>query len=199
MTGQTWLLRIAISDAPVRREKQALLVQLLALYPIALLLAAVGAWWLGDRLLRPITHMTHAAQAIHAGSLHQRLHVNHADEFGRRATTFNQAFSRIKEAFIRLSNFSADVAHELRTPLTAMRMQGELALRNPSAATDANTRKVLIAMLEESYRLSRLIDQLLLIARADQGQMPAVLTSQRPASIIQEAVQLMQVVAEEKI
>lgn len=77
-------------------------------------------------------------------------------------------------------------------------MQGELVLRDPSAAIDANTRKVLVTMLEESQRLSRLIDRLLLIARADQGRMTASLTRQRLAPIIDEAVQLMQVIAEER-
>lgn len=198
LSGRTWLLRLAISDEPVRREKRALLIQLMAMYPIALLLAAGAGWWLAGRLLRPITHMTTAAQAIHAGSLHQRLPVEQADEIGRLAITFNEAFSRVEEAFIQLKNFSADVAHELRTPLTALRMQGELALRNPSATMDGNTRKVLITMLEEAQRLSRLIDRLLLIARADQGQMTAVLTRQRLAPIIEDAVQLIQVVAEER-
>lgn len=192
-----YTLRVVRIDAAVSNELAELLGQLLAWYPIAIAFAGLGAWWLSGRLLLPINKLSGAAEAITVGTLDQRLPVERDDEVGRLARAFNQTLGRLELAFEQLTQFSADVAHELRTPLTALRNQGELALRNPSASMDADTRRMLIAMLEESSRLGRMIDRLLLIARADQTRMTPSLVPRTLAPIAEDSISLMQVLAEE--
>src|SRR5882757_3080695 len=113
--------------------------------------------------------MADKAREITADSLGERLPIeNPEDEFGRLATVFNDTLSRLHDAFERLRRFTADASHELRTPLTAMRSVGEVALQNP---LDAGAyRDVIGSMLEEVDRLTRLVESLLTLTRADSGK-----------------------------
>jgi heavy metal sensor kinase len=120
-------------------------------------------------VLAPIGAMADKAREITAESLAQRLPVENAeDEFGRLATVFNDTLSRLQNAFERLRRFTADASHELRTPLTAMRSVGEVALRNTRDASAY--RDVIGSMLEEVDRLTRLVESLLTLTRADSGK-----------------------------
>jgi heavy metal sensor kinase len=114
--------------------------------------------------------MADKAREITAESLAQRLPVdNPDDEFGRLATVFNDTLSRLQDAFERLRRFTADASHELRTPLTAMRSVGEVALRD---TLDAGAyRDVIGSMLEEVDVLTRLVESLLTLTRADSGKL----------------------------
>ena len=136
--------------------------------PFAVGLAIAGGYFLAGRVLTPVGAMADKAREITAESLAERLPVDNAeDEFGRLATVFNDTLSRLQDAFDRLRRFTADASHELRTPLTAMRSVGEVALRNtldPSAYRD-----VIGSMLEEVDRLTRLVESLLTLTRADLG------------------------------
>src|SRR5215472_13552283 len=84
------------------------------------------------------------------------------------ATVFNDTLSRLQDAFERLRRFTADASHELRTPLTAMRSVGEVALQNTLDAVAY--RDVIGNMLEEVDRLTRLVESLLMLTRADSGK-----------------------------
>ena len=131
----------------------------------------VGLAWLAGsvlarRALRPVEVMTDRARHIGAERLQDRLPVkNPDDELGRLARVFNEAFGRIEVSFERLRRFTSDAAHELRTPLAALRAVGEVGLAKNGDR--AQSREVIASMLEETNRLTRLVDGLLELSRGD--------------------------------
>jgi heavy metal sensor kinase len=137
--------------------------------PGAIALAIVGGYLLAGRVLSPIGAMVEQARKITADSLGERLPVkNPSDEFGRLATIFNETLARLEDSFARLRRFTADASHELRTPLTAMRSVGEVALQRP--LDRVAYRDVIGSMLEEVDRLTRLVETLLTLTRAESGR-----------------------------
>ncbi|MCA1649207.1 MAG: heavy metal sensor histidine kinase [Acidobacteria bacterium] len=164
-----FVVRVTRSEEGVRHELNELLMGLGLGLPIAVVLAGVGGYQLARRALRPVEHMTEQAQSITADHLRARLPVdNPDDELGRLATVFNEMLNRIEEAFERLRRFTADASHELRTPLTAIRSVGEVGLRERDGG--AAYREVIGSMLEETDRLTGLVDRLLFLSRADSGR-----------------------------
>jgi heavy metal sensor kinase len=195
--GQGLALTVAVPDGPVRRTLQTLLLILLLALPAGLVLAALGGSVLTGRLLRPVAVMAALAEKISAESLSSRLPVEDPrDEFGRMAGVINRMLSRLEESFDRMRRFTADASHELRTPLTAIQSVGEVALRENLDA--AAYRDRIGSMLEEVGRLSRLVDSLLTLTRADAGA--AALTSQEidAAGLAAQAVEDLRALAEEK-
>jgi heavy metal sensor kinase len=169
VTGSSSRVAAAIEETSLRDTLWTLGAILAAGIPFAIGLAIVGGYFLAARMLAPVGAMADKAREITADSLTQRLPVENAeDEFGRLATVFNDTLSRLQDAFERLRRFTADASHELRTPLTAMRSVGEVALRNPRDASAY--RDVIGSMLEEVDRLTRLVESLLTLTRADSGK-----------------------------
>ena len=136
--------------------------------PIFLILAALGGHWLSRRALVPVDQIIHTARSIGARDLSRRLTVPRTgDELERLADTLNEMLGRLEASFERMTQFTADASHELRTPMSVMRANAEITLRRPRS--DAEYRDALAKILAESERVSRLIEQLLLLARADSG------------------------------
>ncbi len=134
--------------------------------PILLLLAGMGGYWLSGRALAPVDAITRAARDIGAQDLSLRLPVRGTrDELDRLSDTLNGMFIRLDSAFRRITNFTADASHELRTPVAVIRTTAELARSKPRTAAEYES--ALDAILAESERTSSLIDDLLLLARAD--------------------------------
>jgi len=166
--GGPALIRAATSEASVRDQLSDLLKGLLGLMPVVLVLAGLGGYLAARRDLRPLETMAHRAHEITAESLHERLPVaSPDDELGQLAVTFNETFARLERSFDQLGRFTADASHELRTPLTALRSIGEVSLASPRTATQY--RDVIGSMLEEVERLTRLVESLLNLSRADAG------------------------------
>lgn len=135
-----------------------------------LVVAAVGGWFIAGNILDPINRVTVTAQKIaRARDLGRRIEVPETvDEVGRLAMTFNEMLARIEDLFRAQQRFVADVSHELRSPLTAVR--GNLDLLKRGAANDMEERAQMIdAMDSETARMSRLVSDLLLLARQDSG------------------------------
>jgi heavy metal sensor kinase len=127
-----------------------------------------GGLALANRALRPVSEITRRAHRITAENLDQTIPVrNPRDELGRLSLTINDMIRRLQESFARVRQFSADASHELRTPLTIMRGEIELSLRSPK--TPDAYRTVLESTLEEILRMTTIIDNLLTLAKADQG------------------------------
>lgn len=142
----------------------------------ALLLAVVGAYFLARAALSPVEAVVDSARRITEGDLSKRLPVaNGRDEIGRLTRTINRLLSRLESAFARREetlarqrSFTADASHELRTPLTSIsgyaRMLDEWGLEDPEAA-----RKAVAAIKRESERMKSLVEELLILARGDEG------------------------------
>ncbi|MFP4395064.1 MAG: sensor histidine kinase [Anaerolineales bacterium] len=142
------------------------------------LIAFGVGWWLSGVTLRPIQRITRAAREIgEARDFSSRVAYNGPpDELGRLAMTFNRMLSQLQEAFEQISHalqvqrdFVADVSHELRTPLTTIRGNLDLLRRDPPLPA-AEEEDILEDLVGESERLSRLVRDLLTLARADTGR-----------------------------
>lgn len=173
-----WLLLAAADEsgwrvqvAQDRTEDHEFMVGFAWLLGVLVLAGIALAAWLARavtrRGLRPLADMAAAAGHIHATQLHERLApAGWPDELRALATAFDAMLARLDESFTRLSQFSADLAHELRTPLFNLRGEAEIALTQ--ARTPEAYREVLASSLEELDRLSRMMESLLFLARAEQ-------------------------------
>ena len=147
-----------------------LLTELAIASPLALLLACLAGYGLAAAALRPVEAMRRRAESVDAASA-AHLPVPRADdEISRLATTLNDMLARLRASLEHEQRFVADASHELRTPLALLRAELELALRRPRSAEEA--RQALRSAAEETERLSVLADDLLTIARAEQGSLP---------------------------
>jgi heavy metal sensor kinase len=141
--------------------------------------------------------MAQRAEAINAEHLSQRLTiVNPDDELGHLGLAFNETLSRLERSFEQLKRFTADASHELRTPLTAMRSVGEVALQE--SGSTHSYREAIGSMLEETNRLTRLVDTLLMLSRADAAYTPLHRAEVCLLDLAKESASLLEVLAEEK-
>src|SRR5438445_1723273 len=139
--------------------------------PLALILASLAGYGLAGAALRPIEAMRRRAAAISASSLDDRLPVPPTqDEVSRLGETLNEMLTRIADGLARERRFVADASHELRTPLALLKTELELALRRARSREELEA--VIRAAAEDTERLSRIADDLLLLARAEQGRVP---------------------------
>lgn len=137
---------------------------MLVLFPVSLL----AAWGVSRWLLRPWRSLVLQAESISHGRLEDRIEPeNCVDEIGRLATTLNRTFDEYQELLDRVQRFSYDASHQLRNPLAAIRTKGEVCLKH--SRTEAEYRETIEDVLASTARLSRTVDQLLLLARAAGG------------------------------
>ena len=136
---------------------------------LALLVAAIGGYWLAGKALRPVKMITQMANEINATDLRRRLHLKRRDEFGALAATFDQMLARLEAAFKRQTQFAADASHELRTPLTIIDLEINRALTQLEQPEEY--RQVLEQIQAENEQMSYIVNNLLTLARADTGQL----------------------------
>jgi heavy metal sensor kinase len=164
----TNVVQVGISLENMYNTLRRFVLIMAALFPLGLLLAGGGGWLLARRALSPVDHMTRSAQRISGEHLTERLlETGTGDELDRLARTLNEMLTRLDESFRQVRQFSADASHELQTPLTILKGEIEVALR--SGRTPEEYQGVLTSSLEEIERISRLVEGLLLLARADSG------------------------------
>jgi heavy metal sensor kinase len=170
------IAQVAESYAHIQEVEQQLLLLMMIGIPFMLLAAGGGGWFLAGRALNPIDRITQAAQQISADDLHQRLNLNLPnDEVGRLAVTFNQMLARLEDSFERQKRFIADASHELRTPLTILKGDVEVTLNRPRSP--AEYRETLEMVNQTTDRLTALVEELFMLARADNDQYPLQLDS----------------------
>jgi signal transduction histidine kinase len=137
--------------------------------PLTLLFAGAGGWWLAGRAFDPINKIVVAAQKMGAERLGERLPVPEADdELGRLSTTLNEMLNRLEGAFKSQERFVADASHELKTPITVLK--GELEVLRSKPRSSEEYRVFVDSALEELARLTQIIENLLVLARADSGR-----------------------------
>ena len=161
---------VATSTDEVGRSVRELLVQLALGGPIALLVAGAGGWWLAGRALKPVARMTREADTIGIEHLEERIDVPPAaDEVQRLAVTLNAMLDRLERGVEDKRRFAADASHELRTPLAVMRAELDVSLRD--AALSPSAREALESAQEEVERMRAMVENLLVLARADDGSL----------------------------
>jgi signal transduction histidine kinase len=135
----------------------------------AVMLALVGGWWLMRKSLAPVAALTAAAGKIHDRNLHEQLpRSGNGDELDRLTEVFNAMTTRLDESFQRIREFTLHASHELKTPLTVLHGEIETELRDPSLV--APHRERLASQLDEIQRLTKIVDGLTLLTKADAGQ-----------------------------
>ena len=136
----------------------------------AMLLALIGGWFLMRRALSPITTLTAALERVHADNLQQRMpRSGNRDELDRLTEVFNSMTRRLDDSFSHIREFTLHASHELKTPLTIMR--GEIETRLRETSISSAERDFFAAQLEEIDRLTKIVDGLTLLAKADAGQL----------------------------
>ena len=162
-----------------------------------LALGLAGGWWLASRAIRPIEAISATAAQISAGDLSQRINTEDTDnELGRLAGVLNSTFARLETAFAQQARFTADAAHELRTPVTVMltHVQNGLAETCPNEAH----RESFEACQRAAFRMRRLIESLLELARLDAGQEPFQRLRFDLATVVADALELVRPLAVER-
>ncbi|MCA0457017.1 MAG: HAMP domain-containing histidine kinase [Chloroflexi bacterium] len=162
---------------------------------ILAVLASLGlGYWLSDQTLRPIEALTEAADNIAtAKDLETRLTWNGPmDELGRLTVVFNRMMDRLEHLFTAQRRLVADVSHELRTPLTAIR--GNLDLVRRYGMDDTS----LEAMHSEAERMSRMVDDLLLLARADYGNLVIDMTEIDADTVVTDVFKEARILAKDR-
>jgi len=166
--GARQVIVAAVSLAPVDHSVHRVLVLLLLALPAALVATAAGGWWLAKRAMRPIDRMVGTVEGIGPTDLSTRLTVPASqDELAHLATTLNVMLDRIHHGVAQQQRLVADTSHELRTPLAVMRTDIDVSLRADDLSPAA--REVLMSNREEVDGMIATVDDLLVLARADEG------------------------------
>ncbi len=195
--GKSYFLQVG-----VRRDfVDATLSQLLFIATFAVLagltVASIACWWMAGRALQPVNVLTQAAKEIGISDLDRRLPLRGTgDELDRLSATFNDMFARLAKAIGEMKQFTASIPHELRTPLTALRGEAEVMLLKPHPVQEY--RRLLASHLEEYDRLTRLINRLLTLARAEAGEIPIHTESIDLAQLTRYLVEQLETVASAK-
>lgn len=164
----SYIILIAVPIGNFVVEVQEVKSTFWILIPLLLLVAIAGGYWIAARALSPVLTMIAAADAIHSNDLAARLQVPEAkDELQRLAITLNRMLERLQAGMERITRFTADASHELRTPIALLRTRAEVLLRRQR--TNDEYRNGLQTSLRELERTSVLLEQMLLLARADAG------------------------------
>ena len=164
---ETALLIVARPTNAMETVLDRLLHILLVALPITLILSGGGGIFLLKRILNPVGSIVRIAQKIEAEDLSQRIDVTSKDELGQLATTLNHMIERLQKSFLRQKELTGDASHELRTPLAVIQAEATLALQKERDAICY--RNALEVIANECDFMSKIIGQLLILARADSG------------------------------
>jgi heavy metal sensor kinase len=166
-TGKSYIFAVSQPLDRVVEELASMRGILFIAVPLALTLAGLGGWFLARRSLAPVVAMSERARRISAENLEERLPLGNArDELGKLAATFNELLTRLEISFNQQRRFMADASHELRTPLSVIRTATDVTLgrehRNENEYRDA-----LKIAGEQTQRLTRIVEDMFTLARAD--------------------------------
>jgi signal transduction histidine kinase len=142
---------------------------LVVVFFLILLVAFGGGFWLAHQALHPVQMITRTARDLSEHNLTQRLKISRQDELGELASTFDQMLDRIQAAFERQRQFTADASHELRTPLTIIELEANRGLEHPRSIKEYQ--EILSTIQSENEWMSRLVNELLTLARLDSGRL----------------------------
>ncbi len=162
----TSVVQIGTSLEDFDETMRKLLLVMIISIPTSISVTIVVGYFMAKKALRPVDQIRRAAVKITSSNLDEKIDIGgRRDELARLAETFNAMIGRLKDSFQRINQFSIDVSHELKTPLTILKGETEVALRKERDKEDY--KKLLISNLEEVDRMSRIIDDLLLLSKAE--------------------------------
>ena len=170
-SGERYLLQVGASldpmDAALKRYLDLLLLRTVP----SLLLTLLAVWWMARKALTPLTTLAAEARRVKIGTLDRRLPTRGThDQLDEVAMAFNETLAHLEEAVGEMRQFSSALAHELRTPLAVLRGEMELALLR--SASEIEWRASAASQIEEIDKLTRMVNQLLTLARAESGEIP---------------------------
>jgi heavy metal sensor kinase len=196
--GKRFLVESGAAYDPIENILHGLLVTLGIYMPLAVSLAIVGGYWLMRRSLRPVDEITKRAQGITSTNLSERLPIiKTGDELERLSTALNHMIARLDDAFQHINRFSADASHELRTPLTILQLELEGMIQH--YRLDPELVDQIGSALEETHRLSRIVENLLVISRLDAGEVQIEKIKFDLGELAVSTVDQMKLLAEEKL
>jgi heavy metal sensor kinase len=167
--GSHFVVESGIPYQQIQLVLHGLMLTLGIYTPFVVFLAVGGGYWLMRRSLRPVDDITERAEGITSSNLSERLPViRTGDELERLSTALNRMIGRLDDAFQHINRFSADASHELRTPLTILQLELEGMVQ--THALSASLEDQIGSALEETHRMSRIVESLLTISRLDAGE-----------------------------
>ncbi|PIQ97961.1 MAG: histidine kinase [Nitrospinae bacterium CG11_big_fil_rev_8_21_14_0_20_56_8] len=192
------LIQVGTSLNAVQETLKNLRIFLFTAVPAVLALTTLMGRFLARRALKPVSKITQTAQEIAAGAdLGSRIPVPEVtDEIGQLVITFNNMLDRLESSFRQMRQFSSDASHELRTPLTVLKGQSELVL-----SKDRNKNEyleVLSSNLEEINYMSKVLEDLFILSKSDENQVPLDCKPVNLKSIIEEVCRHGEIIAAEK-
>ncbi|HEX7654206.1 MAG TPA: ATP-binding protein [Verrucomicrobiae bacterium] len=163
----------------------------------AVVVGLLGGWWLTRRALAPVARLTTAVERVQEHNLGQPLaRTGNGDELDRLTEVFNAMTARLNESFHRIREFTLHASHELKTPLTVLCGETETALRSQNLSGPEQERAA--SQLEELRRLSRIVDGLTLLAKADAGQIKLDLAPVTLDELVKDSFADLQILGEPK-
>jgi heavy metal sensor kinase len=197
-TGKTFIFAVSQPLDRVVEELATVRRALFIAIPLALALAGAGGWFLARRSLAPVVAMSEHARWISAENLQERLPlVNPRDELGRLAAIFNELLTRLETSFSQQRRFMADASHELRTPLYVIRTATDVTLGREHRE-EHEYRDALKIASEQTHRLTRIVEDMFTLARADSGSRTLDETDFYLDELITEAARAAEVLAASK-
>src|SRR5262245_30588574 len=195
--GGAYLVEVGEAYHHVEGTLHGLALIFIIILPAALALATGGGYLLIKRALKPVDELTRTAETITSRNLSERLPVPATgDEIERLSSTLNGMIERLEGSFRQAAQFTADASHELRTPLSILRGELEVALRR--GEPESSGREVLESTLEETERLSKTVENLMVLSRLDSGELKLELSKFDLAALCRETVEQMRLLTEDK-
>jgi two-component system OmpR family sensor kinase len=185
------VLQTAVSLAPIRAASRNVLFLMFGTVLLGMVATVLGARWLAQSAVSPVSEIAAQAEAIRPGQVDQRI-TAHAgvSEFNGLVRVLNQMLARLDQGVLAQRRIISDVSHDLRTPVTVIRGEVEVALRKPRSPEQYQA--VLGSLLEEVNYLETLSDSLLTLARIEAGELVPVPIQSDLADVVEGAVRRMQ-------
>jgi heavy metal sensor kinase len=191
------IVQVASSLEDVEDALNTLLLILTITVPSVLIMASVGGQFLAHKALKPVDQITQTARMITSQNLNQRIPPPKVkDEISRLVETFNDMITRLDQSFCQIKQFSSDASHELKTPLTILRGEVEVTLRKER--TSPEYQQILKSNLEEINRMSQIVEDLLLLSRADNGEIQLAPKEINLSEVVREIVPQAHILAKSK-
>jgi heavy metal sensor kinase len=193
----TSIVQIASSLEEVEEALNKLFIILMITVPLALMVASLGGQFLAHKALKPVDDITQTARLITSQNLNQRIRLPKVrDEIARLVETFNEMISRLDQSFRQIKQFSSDASHELKTPLTILKGEVEVTLRRERGPREYE--QTLRSNLEEINRMSQIVEDLLLLSKADCGEIRLNKEKINLNEIVNEVISHMKFLADSK-